>query len=158
MFPQSKRTWSLAGLAVVTLLVSAATVAGISGARRDGTEPISPRYAIRQADSQDPRHAPDARYPAAGICEPAGEDPVTFVIGSDVASPRCARVAGWQRVRLVNDAAPSTVVLGAVTLEMAAGETVTLDWPVGERLQPGVHVIHVSIYGGTGPVLWLDEQ
>jgi hypothetical protein len=158
MPPQSKLMWSLAGLAVVTLLASAAIVVGIPGARGDGAGPISAGYAIRHGESQVPRHAPDARYPAAGICEPAGEDPVTFVIGSDVASPRCARVAGWQRVRLVNNAAPSTVVLGAVTIEMASGETVTLDWPVGERLQPGVHVIHVSIYGGTGPALWLDEE
>jgi hypothetical protein len=45
--------------------------------------------------------------------------------------------------------------VAGLTVDLAPGEATTIGPPFGTYLAPGVHTLHVSIYGGSGPQLWL---
>ncbi len=97
----------------------------------------------------------DATQPAAGICPRATADPVTITLAVDVPQPRCVAVSSTQRLRLVNDATQITVQFGPFSADLAPGQTVIFDRPFGDYLDPGVHLVTTSTYGGSGPEVWL---
>jgi peptidoglycan hydrolase-like protein with peptidoglycan-binding domain len=95
--------------------------------------------------------------PTAGICGRAHGDEVTITLGSDVPSPRCVAVSPTQRLRVENGPLPATVELAGSTVDLAPGEAATIGPAFGDYLAPGVHTVHVSIYGGSGPEVWLMD-
>ncbi len=98
----------------------------------------------------------DATQPAAGICPHAATDPVTITLAVDVPQPRCVAVSSNQRLRLVSDGAQVTVRFGPFSADLAPGQTVIFDRPFGDYLDPGVHLVTTSTYGGSGPEVWLQ--
>jgi hypothetical protein len=49
-----------------------------------------------------------------------------------------------------------TATLGDQTYTIAAGQAVTLNGFAGDYLEPGVHIVHASVYGGdSGAEIWL---
>ena len=76
----------------------------------------------------------------------------------DSDAPELARLAGdWDVARMTARIPyPYSEALARewmATLE--PGESVTFDQPFGDYLAPGVHTLAVSLYGGSGPQLWL---
>lgn len=104
----------------------------------------------------------DADSPAGGICGSDSGAVVTVVANPDTPAPRCLIVTANQRLRVVNgsnlsgagkpitvtfaDFAPRVVPIGGATL---------FDRPLGEYIAPGVHSIHISLYGSGGGDVWL---
>jgi hypothetical protein len=39
--------------------------------------------------------------------------------------------------------------------QVAVGASTTFDQDLGSYLAPGVHILHISLYGGDGPSIWL---
>src|SRR6266508_484612 len=100
---------------------------------------------------------PDAPLPAAGVCgSPGSAEIVTFTLNIDTPNPRCDKVLPAQRLRVVN-ATSSTVTFtfdgSDYDLEPRAEQTV--DKRFGAIWQPGVYLLHTSLYGGGGPEIWL---
>ncbi len=98
----------------------------------------------------------DATQPAAGICPRATADPVTITIAVDMPQPRCVAVSSGQRLRLVNNATQVKVQLGPFSSDLGPGQSVIFDRPFGDYLDPGVHIVTTSTYGGSGPEVWLQ--
>ena len=76
---------------------------------------------------------------------------VEIVLAPDVPSPRCVTMSGDHRLRIVNDGAATTVALGDMRLDLAAGASVTSPQPVGAYVGAGDHTMDVERYGGSGP-------
>lgn len=99
---------------------------------------------------------PDGETPAAGTCSETGGATVEVVLAPDVPWPRCARVTADQRLQVRNDTDETvTVSFASFGAELAPGAAQLFDRPFGEYLQPGVHRVDVSLYGGSGPEIWL---
>ncbi len=105
------------------------------------------------AASPTPTEAPSAPVasPAAGICSVDDAPIVEIVLAPDVPSPRCVTMSGAHRLRIVNDGAATTVALGDMRLDLAAGASATSPQPVGTYVGAGVHTLDVDRYGGSGP-------
>lgn len=100
----------------------------------------------------------ESAAPAAGVCSDASGPTATLVMRADVPSPRCLRVTTTQQLELVNASSdPITVEIGTRTADVPVGASVTVWPPFGAFLAPGVHTVHVSIYAGAGPQIWLTE-
>jgi peptidoglycan hydrolase-like protein with peptidoglycan-binding domain len=97
----------------------------------------------------------EATTPAAGICGRADGAHATITLEPDVPRPRCVAVSPTQRLRVENGPLPATVELAGSTVDLAPDEGATIGPEFGTYLAPGVHTVHVSIYGGSGPELWL---
>jgi peptidoglycan hydrolase-like protein with peptidoglycan-binding domain len=97
----------------------------------------------------------ESETPAAGVCGGSEGDVVSVTLAPDVPTPRCLVVDAHQHLRIVNGAQPASVHLGPFTRELSPGSVVTIDAPFGSYLAPGVHTVRVSLYGDTGPELWL---
>ncbi|MDX6366225.1 MAG: hypothetical protein QOK30_1301 [Nocardioidaceae bacterium] len=105
----------------------------------------------------------DSRRPASGICEPSTGAIATVRLGPDTPDPRCIVVSSRQRLRVVNlsdgygqQGKSITIRFAYVppqVLKVRAATTFRLR--VGNYLAPGVHDLHVSLYGGGGPEIWL---
>jgi hypothetical protein len=131
-----------------------------------GTKPVSGNADVGQAMSRGPaRPFPaDARRPASGLCEPSTGAIATIRLDPDVPDPRCTIVSSSQRVRVVNTSAGSGQHGKTVTISFAyfsprvleVRAATTFHRPVGQYLAPGVHDLHVSLYGGGGPEIWLE--
>lgn len=106
-----------------------------------------------------PPHAlatPDSTLPAAGTCELQSGAVATIVLNSDVPQPRCIQVFGGQRLQVVNGtSAGITVTFDSSDYPLEPGAKLTLDPPFGLMWQPGVHLLHTSLYGDSGPEIWL---
>lgn len=97
---------------------------------------------------------PDADQPAAGICDPNAGEVVTVSISTDGPSPRCVKVAGSQRLQVVNaTAAAVQVQLAQFNVQLQPGQAQLLDAPSGSYLAPGVH--RLRVIGGNAPEIWL---
>jgi Flp pilus assembly protein TadG len=97
----------------------------------------------------------DAQAPAASSCAPQSG---TAVIRLDqgVPSPRCVTVNAHQIIRISNPNDFDVVVtLGAQQYTIKADEAMTLNGFAGDYLEPGVHILHSSIYGDSGAEIWL---
>jgi hypothetical protein len=99
--------------------------------------------------------APVSETPAAGICQPTEHEEVVITLAVDTAIPRCVVITPEQHLRIQNGPAETTVSLGAAAATLEPGESVTFDQRFGDYLAPGVHTLQVSLYGGSGPQLWL---
>lgn len=106
----------------------------------------------------------DSALPAAGTCPTSPGPVVTVSLNGDTPDPRCVTVTGNQRLRLVNTTnrtaglppTPTTVTwAGFPSRDLSPGESTTYDLPFSAYLAPGVHDVHVSLYGGSGPEIWL---
>lgn len=100
---------------------------------------------------------PYALQPAAGICGGAIDEEIASVeIWPDIPSPRCLQVSADQKLRVVNRTNEVlSIKLGRLTGQIKPGEFLTLDEPFGNILEPGVHLLTVSPFGG--PELWLGK-
>jgi hypothetical protein len=97
---------------------------------------------------------PDSDQPTAGICDPASGDVVTVNISADVPSPRCVKVAGQQRLQVVNATdATVQVQLAQFNAQLQPGQAQFFDASFESYLAPGVHWLRVT--GGNGPEIWL---
>jgi hypothetical protein len=105
----------------------------------------------------------DSRRPASGTCEPSPGAVATVRLDLDTPDPRCIIVSSRQRLRVVNTSAGYGQHGRTVTITMAyfpprvlkVRAATTFHRPVGQYLAPGVHDLHVSLYGGGGPEIWL---
>lgn len=98
---------------------------------------------------------PDSDQPASGICDPAPGDVVTVNISADVSSPRCVKVAGHQRLQVVNTTDASVQVqLAQFNVQLQPGQAHFFDASFASYLAPGVHWLRVT--SGSGPEIWLE--
>jgi hypothetical protein len=99
---------------------------------------------------------PDSQLPAAGICGDEAGAFVVFTINLDSPSPRCGRAVGSQRVQVTNRTDTTIdVQIAGFKAQLKPGATEIIGPPVNQYLAAGVHVVHTSAYGGTGPELWV---
>lgn len=74
----------------------------------------------------------------------------------DVPSPRCLRVWSDQTLQVINRTDETVEIsLGVYSNRLQPGESVIIDRPLGDYLQPGVHRLLVSPY--SGPEIWMVE-
>jgi peptidoglycan hydrolase-like protein with peptidoglycan-binding domain len=139
------------------------TVDGLVGAQTQAAL-LSALALVNTAELREPSGSRSAALapaetaaPAAGICDTAAGSLVVITLGSDAPSARCTVVAGDQRLRVVNGALAVTVWLADFRVDLDPDEQWTIAAPFGNYLAPGIHTIHVSIYGGAGPQLWLTR-
>ena len=105
---------------------------------------------------------PESAAPAAGVCSNAQSGhTATLVMRADVPSPRCGPAshhdtAARARERFLRSDHGRDPERG--TADVPVGASVTV-WPPLARLYlaPGVHTVHVLIYAGAGPQIWLTE-
>jgi hypothetical protein len=87
---------------------------------------------------------PIAESPAAGICGELEGEIVTMTINPDMPDPRCLRVHGEQRLRVVNQRGETLeIALGRATASLQPGAEITFERSFGELLLPGVHALQV---------------
>jgi hypothetical protein len=105
----------------------------------------------------------DGQMPAAGIC---GRDvgPLKVITANpDTPSARCMIVTGSQHLRSRTLPTNSDIRAGQSPVSFAAfpprqvdvGASTTFDPDLGSYLAPGVHILHISLYGGDSPDIWL---
>ncbi len=87
---------------------------------------------------------PDSDSPASGICAESQGEIVEFTLTSDgPAMPRCAKVIGAQRIKLINaTGAVVQVNLAHFNMSIPVDSSVLLDQRVDEYLAPGVHWVN----------------
>jgi len=137
------------------------TLAGCQAAIEDTAQslPTLPGATITPAipseETTPPRATPYAQSPAAGICgEPTSEDTVLVEIWPDIPSPRCLVVRGDQYLRILNRTDEVLAIsLGRLAGSVLPGEAITLELPFSQYLEPGVHVVGATPFGG--PEIWL---
>lgn len=100
---------------------------------------------------------PISQVPASGICGQAKGDIVVITINPDVPDPRCIIIAPNQFLKVVNNRDEIIQVsLGVFETLIRPGEDSVAEFPFGNYLAPGVHVIEVSPCCGAS--LWLKEE
>ena len=105
----------------------------------------------------------DSQLPASGLCQPDTGAIATVRLYPDTPDPRCIVVSSGQRLRVVNSSASYGQRGKSITIRFAyfpprvlrVRAATTFPRPVGDYLAPGVHDLHVSLYGGGGPEIWL---
>lgn len=99
---------------------------------------------------------PDAEAPAAGSCANFYEvETVDIHIDAGIPSPRCAKIFVTQKLRILNDTNEKIEFSFAgfdVLLEPQA--RYVFEKPASDFLLPGVHVMKMDYYGGSGPEIW----
>jgi hypothetical protein len=116
---------------------------------------LSPPPSIASSPTLKPA---DAAQPGGGACAPADGPVAVLQINPDVPFPRCQRVQPEQWLRLVNKADQrADVRLAGFELMLEPGEEATIDQPFGTYLEPGVHLVAISIYAGNA-TLWLSGR
>lgn len=127
----------------------------------------SSRAASPPASRPSPRPAhkvpPDAQYPAAGACERSTGSVVQVTVNPDVPTPRCVTVSASQTLRVFNNTNEMNQPPKTVTIKWAdyasrilhAGASTSFPQPFGDYLLPGVHFLHISLYGGSSAEIWL---
>jgi hypothetical protein len=97
----------------------------------------------------------DSELPAAAACGLASGAVAEVVVMPDVPSPRCVEVGPVQSLRVRNDSGQAVdVTFAGASATVPDGGTQAFPRPFGEYLEPGVHVVAVSLYGGSGPEVW----
>jgi hypothetical protein len=108
---------------------------------------------------------PEGTAPAAGGCARFSGSQVLVEINPDVPSPRCTIVTAGQHLVVHNNTGelgqtPRTVTVNwadYATRTLAPGASTTYPLPFGSYLLPGVHRVQTSMYGGSGPEIWLQH-
>jgi len=98
----------------------------------------------------------DSDTPAAGICLAAEGEIVEIILGSGPdglpLGGRCIQVAADQKLMLLNRRDEAVVMtLGPFVIDLAPGDEILLDEPVGKYLEVGAHYLPDS------PAIWLVE-
>jgi hypothetical protein len=102
---------------------------------------------------------PDSALPAAGVCPLLTGKVASFGLNIDTPAPRCARVSPSQLLRVVNyTRARATFRFGGSKYSLEPGEGFTVGRPFGSLWLAGVHVLHTSLYDGSGPEIWLTAS
>ncbi len=102
---------------------------------------------------------PDSETPAAPVCAFQEGTTVTFELHEGIPAPRCARVLPGQMLAFTNrtdEPISFTFLDHAVRLE--PGETKSIDVRAEDYLEPGVHVLAMDFYGGSGPEAWVQHS
>ena len=107
---------------------------------------------------------PDAQYPAAGACPKQTAAQVRVQVDPDVPVPRCVVVTAGQDLMVVNNTNELHQAGKPVTITWAdyaprvlkIGASTSYAQPFGDYLMPGVHRLHVSLYGQSGAEIWLQ--
>ena len=105
----------------------------------------------------------DAQMPAGGICGRAVGPLAVIIANPDTHSPRCMIVTGSQHLKVTNGShqfgqTGRTITVSFASFpprQIAVGASTTFDRDFGSYLAPGVHVLHISLYGGDGADIWL---
>jgi hypothetical protein len=112
------------------------------------TPPLATRATLIPADSDSP---------ASGICAQAEGQWATVEITPDVPAPRCVKISGDQRLKVINKTQSMIrVSLGEFVLDLQPGSEGTLDKQFKDYLEPGVHRVLSTPF--SGPELWLVEK
>ena len=99
---------------------------------------------------------PISAEPAAGICAEVKGELAVAEIYPDIPSPRCLKVNGEQKLKVINRTEITlNVEFGEYQTEVPPGGEDTFNTPFGDYLAPGVHRVEASPYGG--PEIWLIE-
>jgi len=88
---------------------------------------------------------------------------VIITANPDTPSPRCVTVSSTQQLKVVNASNQFGQTGRTITVsfasqlprQVAVGASTTFGQDFGNYLAPGVHVLHISLYGGDGAELWL---
>ncbi|HEY7049272.1 MAG TPA: hypothetical protein VH373_18780 [Jatrophihabitantaceae bacterium] len=107
---------------------------------------------------------PDAQYPAAGSCPKQTASPVRVQVDPDIPVPRCVVVSPGQDLTVVNNTNELHQAGSVVTITWAdyaprrlkIGASTSYTQPFGNYLMPGVHRLHISLYGQSGAEVWLQ--
>jgi hypothetical protein len=119
-----------------------------TGTSPPGTSPTSAPPDLKPPDSQEP---------TAGACATASGPVAEVTLNVDVPSPRCTNVRADQSLRVTNNTDQTvSVALADYSATLPPGASRGLGGAFGDYLQPGVHRITVSLYGGSGPEIDLD--
>lgn len=103
--------------------------------------------------------APDAQAPAAGICDFYGQDSITFDIQEGIPQPRCARVLAGQKIAFTNSSEELLLFeFAGRPFAIEPGVTVSDGRRAEDYLAPGVHVVSMDFYGGSGPEIWVQDS
>jgi peptidoglycan hydrolase-like protein with peptidoglycan-binding domain len=121
-----------------------------------GRQSAVPPTAAPSANTEPALAAAESATPASGICPEPDGTVVSFALGPEIATPRCAAVSPAQRLQLHNSGGATEVAIGDVTVALESGETAVVDRPFGTYLAIGVHTLHVRRFGGSGPQVWLQ--
>jgi hypothetical protein len=105
----------------------------------------------------------DSQRPAAGICDRVVGPLAVITANPDTPSPRCVIITGSQHVKVTNASdqlgqkgrAITVSFAGFPRREVAVGASTTFHQDLGRYLAPGVHTLHISLYGDGGPSIWL---
>lgn len=99
---------------------------------------------------------PDSPQPAAGTCGRADSAVVEVTLNPDIPSPRCVQVDADQSLRVRNNTDQQVDVSFAHhAATLAPGGAQAFAQAFGDYLEPGVHRVDTSLYGGSGPEIWL---
>lgn len=100
----------------------------------------------------------DSQTPAAGTCNSLVGNTVSFSLNIDTPYPRCLRLYSGQHLTLVNGTEnPISVKWATLDNMLAPHESFIVPDEVIAALQPGVHDITTSLYGGGGPEVWVQS-
>ena len=122
---------------------------------RPGPSPAEPTPSSTTTTAPD-KVPPDSGQPAAAACGPAPGAVAEVVLMPDVPAPRCLQVRADQSLRVRNDSGQAVdVTFAGASATVPDGGSQAFPRPFGEYLEPGVHVVAVSLYGGSGPEVWL---
>lgn len=101
---------------------------------------------------------PFADGPVAGACASFPGLIVSISIQPDVPSPRCTKVTGDQRLRVINETDQvQKVSLGAFDVQLDPGKEATSQATFAEMLNPGDYLLSISGFAGSAEI-WLVED
>jgi hypothetical protein len=139
------------------------TVADHAPHRHPATH-VPSQYAQESASQTAVTQTPDARetargqYPIALSCPAATEATTIITLNFDVPSPRCVMLKPAARLGFENNtAATITVQIGRYQLTLKPHARRIIDQPAGDYLMPGDHIAVVSLYGATGPEIYVTR-
>ncbi|KKS06622.1 MAG: hypothetical protein A2391_03450 [Candidatus Brennerbacteria bacterium RIFOXYB1_FULL_41_13] len=113
-------------------------------------EPSSLAIQKKQADYESPVSGTCASYYEVGT--------IGIHIAGGAPYPRCIRVLISQKLKIFNDS-EEKVDFEFVDYSVSLGprESFLFDKPASDFLEPGVHVMKMDYYGGSGPEIWYTE-
>jgi hypothetical protein len=129
---------------------------GTTSGAPEATTPPTTAGRTTTSETLDVLLAPDDGGPA-DTCVAATGSIVEIVLYAEAPSPQCVQVTADQRLRVRNSADKTvTVSLAGLSATIDPGGAYLSDVTFGALLDPGVYQMSVSIYGGSGPDIWLS--
>ncbi len=135
------------------LAVAAVLLSACGTGRGEGTVVIE--QSPEQKEERPKLAPPNADQPVSGSCAEAQGAEAVVSFNASFPDPRCLIVKGDQRLRIVNRLNKEIQVgLGAVSVIVGPGFDGVIGPRFGDYLEPGVHFLRESAYGGE-PEIWL---